>query len=103
MTRTNGNEKFEFINWHLTFIWLTGGFIRYCILLPARLTILVIGVGGMLDLSRSFTTTVYSPYFDIVNTEHSMLTALSKVHILTFIIFIINLTFESARQQQSVS
>ena len=48
MTRTNGNEKFEFINWHLTFIWLTGGFIRYCLLLPARLTILIIGVGGML-------------------------------------------------------
>ena len=46
MTRNNGNEKFEFINWHLTFIWLTGGFIRYCLLLPARLTILIIGVGA---------------------------------------------------------
>ena len=44
MTRTNGNEKFEFINWHLTFIWLTGGFFRYFLLFPARLTILLIGV-----------------------------------------------------------
>ena len=42
MTRTN--SQFEFINWKLTFLWLAGGFIRYFLLLPARLTILVIGV-----------------------------------------------------------
>ena len=50
MTRTNGNEKFEFINWHLTFMWLTGGFFRYCILFPARLTILIIGVGIKMNI-----------------------------------------------------
>ena len=46
MTRTN--SQFEFINWKLTFLWLAGGFIRYFVLLPARLTILVIGVSLML-------------------------------------------------------
>ena len=46
MTRTN--SQFEFINWKPTFLWLAGGFIRYFVLLPARLTILVIGVSLML-------------------------------------------------------
>ena len=42
MTRTNA--QFEFINWRLTAFWLAGGFIRYFLLFPARLTILMIGV-----------------------------------------------------------
>jgi len=46
MTRTNA--QFEFINWRLTAFWLAGGFIRYFLLFPARLTILMIGMILML-------------------------------------------------------
>ena len=42
MTRTN--SQFVFINWKLTVFWLAGGFFRYFVLFPARLTILVIGM-----------------------------------------------------------
>ena len=41
---TRANSQFEFINWRLTLFWAAGFWFRYCLLLPARLTILLIGV-----------------------------------------------------------
>ena len=43
LTRTNHN--FRFINWKLTFFWGFGCFFRYCILLPGRMAIFIVGVG----------------------------------------------------------
>ena len=75
MTRTNGNEKFEFINWHLTFIWLTGGFFRYFLLFPARLTILLIGVredeSYLLSSPNHVLTVVSNVHFSIHNIYNS--------------------------------
>ena len=51
MTRTNA--QFEFINWRLTAFWLAGGLARYFLLLPARLTILMIGVSCLIMLQFS--------------------------------------------------
>jgi len=42
LTRTN--EKFRFINWKLTFFWGFGCLFRYCVLLPGRIAILIVGV-----------------------------------------------------------
>jgi glycerol-3-phosphate O-acyltransferase 3/4 len=42
LTRTN--QKFEFINWKLTFFWFFGFFFRYCVLFPGRLAILAVGL-----------------------------------------------------------
>ena len=42
LTRTNHN--FRFINWKLTFFWGFGCFFRYCILLPGRMAIFIVGV-----------------------------------------------------------
>lgn len=41
LTRTSMN--FEFINIKLTVIWILGFFVRYCILLPGRMCILLVG------------------------------------------------------------
>ena len=43
MTRTNKN--FQFINWRTTCLWIFGCWFRYCLLFPARLVVLLIGVG----------------------------------------------------------
>jgi len=42
LTRTN--HKFRFINWKLTFFWGFGCFFRYCILLPGRIAIFIVGL-----------------------------------------------------------
>ena len=42
LTRTN--HKFRFINWKLSFFWCFGFFFRYCVLLPGRAAIFVVGV-----------------------------------------------------------
>jgi len=42
LTRTSGS--FEYINFKLSFIWIIGCFVRYCILLPGRMAILVVGL-----------------------------------------------------------
>jgi len=42
LTRTN--QKFEFINWKLSFFWFFGFFFRYCVLFPGRLAILMVGL-----------------------------------------------------------
>jgi len=42
LTRTN--HKFRFINWKLSFFWCFGFFFRYCILLPGRAAIFVVGL-----------------------------------------------------------
>ena len=44
LTRTN--HKFRFINWKLTFFWGFGCFFRYCILLPGRVAIFIVGVSS---------------------------------------------------------
>ena len=50
---TRANSQFEFINWRLTLFWAAGFWFRYCLLLPARLTILLIGVCLYFYCSRS--------------------------------------------------
>ncbi|XP_058271677.1 glycerol-3-phosphate acyltransferase 3 isoform X2 [Hemibagrus wyckioides] len=45
LTRTNNN--FHFISVRLTIIWGLGVFIRYCILLPLRVTLAVIGLSWL--------------------------------------------------------
>ena len=47
LTRTSMN--FEFINIKLTVIWILGFFVRYCILLPGRMCILLVGVSNKSD------------------------------------------------------
>lgn len=42
LTRTN--HKFRFINWKLTFFWGFGCFFRYCVLLPGRVAIFIVGL-----------------------------------------------------------
>lgn len=42
LTRTN--RRYEFISWRLTFIWMAGFVVRYCFLLPVRITICFFGV-----------------------------------------------------------
>ena len=42
LTRTSTN--FEFVNFKLTVIWIMGFIVRYCILLPGRMCILLVGV-----------------------------------------------------------
>lgn len=42
LTRTN--RRYEFISWRLTFLWVIGFFIRYCMLMPLRVFICFIGV-----------------------------------------------------------
>jgi len=42
LTRTSGS--FEYINMKLTLIWVVGCFVRYCILLPGRIAILIVGL-----------------------------------------------------------
>lgn len=42
LTRTS--QSFEFVNLKLTMIWIGGFFVRYCILLPGRMCILIVGV-----------------------------------------------------------
>ena len=42
LTRTN--HKFRFINWKLSIFWCFGFFFRYCVLLPGRAAIFVVGV-----------------------------------------------------------
>jgi len=54
LTRTN--EKFRFINWKLTFFWGFGCFFRYCVLLPGRIAILIVGV-----LYMAFGMTIIGP------------------------------------------
>ena len=41
--------NFEFINIKLTVIWILGFFVRYCILLPGRMCILLVGVSNKSD------------------------------------------------------
>ena len=48
LTRTN--HKFRFINWKLTFFWGFGCFFRYCVLLPGRIAIFIVGVSRLIDL-----------------------------------------------------
>ena len=45
LTRTN--HKFRFINWKLTFFWGFGCFFRYCVLLPGRAAIFIVGVSRL--------------------------------------------------------
>jgi len=45
LTRTSGS--FEYINIKLSCIWIFGCFVRYCILLPGRMAILVVGLMWM--------------------------------------------------------
>jgi len=45
LTRTSGS--FEFISVKLSLIWIAGCFVRYCILLPGRLAILLVGLMWM--------------------------------------------------------
>ena len=51
LTRTS--QSFEFVNVKLTVIWLFGTFFRYCVLLPGRMCILVVGVSRFLSLFSS--------------------------------------------------
>ena len=44
MTRTN--KSFEFINWRITLMWVCGWCVRYCLLLPARLIVGLLGVSS---------------------------------------------------------
>merc|ERR1712227_539797 len=41
---TRTNHKFRFINWKLTFFWGFGCFFRYCVLLPGRMAIFIVGL-----------------------------------------------------------
>merc|ERR1712142_988611 len=50
MTRTN--KSFEFINWRITLMWVCGSCVRYCLLLPARLIVGLLGL-SLLVLSCS--------------------------------------------------
>lgn len=45
LTRTNNN--FQYISLHLTLLWVIGVFIRYCILLPMRVTLATIGLSWL--------------------------------------------------------
>ncbi|XP_065071778.1 glycerol-3-phosphate acyltransferase 3-like [Rhopilema esculentum] len=45
MTRTNLN--YHFISWRLTVVWVIGFFVRYFILLPTRLTLLIVGISTL--------------------------------------------------------
>uniref|UniRef100_H3AVJ2 Glycerol-3-phosphate acyltransferase 3 n=1 Tax=Latimeria chalumnae TaxID=7897 RepID=H3AVJ2_LATCH len=45
LTRTNNN--FQYISLRLTILWGLGVFIRYCILLPLRITLAVIGISWL--------------------------------------------------------
>jgi glycerol-3-phosphate O-acyltransferase 3/4 len=47
MTRTN--KSFVFINWRITCIWIFGCWVRYFLLFPARLVVLLLGVGFIPD------------------------------------------------------
>ncbi|PIO32913.1 hypothetical protein AB205_0039510 [Aquarana catesbeiana] len=45
LTRTNYN--FQYISLRLTTVWVLGVFIRYCILLPLRVTLATIGISWL--------------------------------------------------------
>ncbi|CAH2301649.1 glycerol-3-phosphate acyltransferase 3 [Pelobates cultripes] len=45
LTRTNYN--FQYVSWRVTLIWVLGVFIRYCILLPLRVTLATIGISWL--------------------------------------------------------
>ncbi|XP_060635281.2 glycerol-3-phosphate acyltransferase 3 [Anolis sagrei] len=46
LTRTNVN--FHYISLRLTVVWVIGVFVRYCLLLPLRVTLATIGIGSMI-------------------------------------------------------
>ena len=48
MTRTN--KSFQFINWRITCLWIFGCWLRYCLFFPARLLVLLFGVGNFLAI-----------------------------------------------------
>lgn len=48
LTRTQQN--FEFISWRLTFVWFTGFFVRYFLMLPIRIAVFIFAVGWMVLL-----------------------------------------------------
>jgi len=76
LTRTS--QSFEFVNLKLTTIWILGFFVRYCILLPGRICILLVGllwmamgmtfVGGLRDgeFKRWLHYQVYTVSFQIL-------------------------------------
>jgi len=76
LTRTS--QSFEFVNLKLTTIWILGFFVRYCILLPGRICILLVGllwmamgmafVGGLRDgeFKRWLHYQVYTLSFQIL-------------------------------------
>ncbi|XP_053317691.1 glycerol-3-phosphate acyltransferase 3 [Spea bombifrons] len=45
LTRTNYN--FQYVSWRVTLIWAVGIFVRYCILLPLRVTLATIGISWL--------------------------------------------------------
>jgi len=49
LTRTS--QSFEFVNLKLTTIWILGFFVRYCILLPGRICILLVGLTYLMTIS----------------------------------------------------
>merc|ERR1712223_1940547 len=76
LTRTS--QSFGFVNLKLTTIWILGFFVRYCILLPGRICILLVGllwmamgmtfVGGLRDgeFKRWLHYQVYTVSFQIL-------------------------------------
>ena len=60
LTRTN--HKFRFINWKLSFFWCFGFFFRYCILLPGRAAIFVVGVSVLRSDPTESLTELFSFY-----------------------------------------
>merc|ERR1719322_1729711 len=50
LTRTS--QSFEFVNIRLTIIWIVGFIFRYCLLLPGRTLILLVGVSSYIGCSR---------------------------------------------------
>ena len=63
LTRTN--HKFRFINWKLSFFWCFGFFFRYCILLPGRAAIFVVGVSVLRSHPTECNNTVQLLYMAI--------------------------------------
>lgn len=55
LTRTS--QSFEFVNVKLTMIWIFGFFVRYCVLLPGRMLILLVGVSLEIPLKIHLNST----------------------------------------------
>ncbi|MFH4983322.1 hypothetical protein AB6A40_010031 [Gnathostoma spinigerum] len=70
LTRTS--IGFQHINWKLTCLWLLGFFLRYCILMPARLVLFVVGMVLMVIIT-SAVGYVSNPALKRWLNEHAML------------------------------